>query len=337
LSVANLVAAASADEGRRAALRRLADSEKLSRVVVDTAHDAFIGVGSDGRIVSWNAKAEATFGWTRDEMIGRPLVDTIIPISYRDAHLAGMKRFHESGEAPVVGHLMELSALHRDGHEFPIEITISKPITRSDGFYFGAFLRDISNRRQREQELKQAKNAAEAAARAKSEFLANMSHELRTPLNGVLGYAQLLRRDRSLPIEHQESVDAIAKSGRHLLELINEVLDLSRIEPGKIELEPVATDLRQLVADVRQLIAESARRKGLAFEIHIAAELPRAVVLDGRHLRQVLINLLGNAVKFTNRGGVALAISGKDNRLRFEVSDTGIGIDPESVEVIFEA
>src|SRR5262249_8479614 len=102
-------------------------------------------------------------------------------------------------------------------------------------------------------------------------------------------------------------------------------------------LEPVATDLRQLVADVRQLIAESARRKGLAFEIHIAAELPRAVVLDGRHLRQVLINLLGNAVKFTNRGGVALAISGKDNRLRFEVSDTGIGIDPESVEVIFEA
>src|SRR5215510_7195117 len=337
LSVANLIAAAAADEGRRVALRRLADSEKLSRVVVNTAHDAFIGVGSDGRIISWNAKAEDTFGWTREEMIGRPLAETIIPSSFREAHLAGMKRFHESGEAPVVGHLMELSALHRDGHEFPIEITISKPITRDDGFYFGAFLRDISNRRQREHELRQAKNAAEAATRAKSEFLANMSHELRTPLNGVLGYAQLMRRDRTLPAEHQESVDAISQCGRHLLELINEVLDLSRIEAGKIELEPVATDLHQLVVDVRQLIAESARRKGLTLEIHIARDLPRAVVLDGRHLRQVLINLLGNAVKFTNSGGVALAISGKHNRLRFDVSDTGIGIEPENVGVIFDA
>jgi PAS domain S-box-containing protein len=337
LSVANLVAAASADEDRRLALRRLADSEELARLVVDTAHDAFIGMGPEGSIVSWNAQAEATFGWSRAEVIGRPLVETIIPVSFREAHLAGLRRFHESGEAPVVGRLLELTGLHRDGREFSIEITISRPITRGDGFFFGAFLRDISDRRRREEELRQAKDSAEAAARAKSEFLAHMSHELRTPLNGVLGYAQLLRRDRSLPAGHQEAVDAIAGCGAHLLALINDVLDLSKIEAGKIELEPVATDLRQLVADVRQLIAESARRKGLGFEIRLAADLPRLVVLDGRYLRQILINLLGNAVKFTHQGGVALAIARKDGRLRFDVSDTGIGIDAGSLGMIFEA
>jgi PAS domain S-box-containing protein len=337
LSVANLVAAASADEDRRRALRRLADSEELSRLVVDTAHDAFVGMGSDGRIVSWNAQAEVTFGWSRAEVMGRPLVETVIPVTFREAHLAGMRRFHESGEAPVVGRLIELVGLHRDGREFPIEITITKPITRGDGFFFGAFLRDISDRRRREKELRQAIDSAEAATRAKSEFLANMSHELRTPLNGVLGYAQLLRRDRTLPVGHQEAVDAIVQCGGHLLDLINDVLDLSKIEAGKIELDPVATDLCQLVVDVRQLIAESARRRGLGFEIRLAEDLPRLVVLDGRHLRQILINLLGNAVKFTHQGGVALAISRKDGRVRFDVSDTGIGIDAASVGIIFEA
>ena len=182
LSVSNLVAAASADEDRRIALHRLAESEKIARLVVDTAHDAFIGMGSDGRIVSWNAKAEATFGWSREEVIGRSLVDTIIPASLREAHQAGMRRFQESGEAPVVGRLIEVAALHRDGREFPVELTISKPITRADGFYFAAFLRDISKRRQREEELRQARNLAEA--RAKSlELLNDISRELSSFLN----------------------------------------------------------------------------------------------------------------------------------------------------------
>jgi PAS domain S-box-containing protein len=337
LSVANLIVAARADEDRRTALGRLAASEELAHLVLDTAHDAFIGMGSDGRIVSWNAQAEATFGWSRAEAIGRPLAETIIPVSFRKAHLEGMRHFHETGDAPVVGRLLELTGLHRDGHEFPIEITITRPITRDEGFFFGAFLRDISGRRQREVELREAKDSAEAAARAKSEFLANMSHELRTPLNGVLGYAQLLRRDPSLPVRHQEAVNAIIQCGGHLLGLINDVLDLSKIEAGKIELEPVSTDLRQLVADVRQLIAESARSKGLRFETHLGTDVPRRVVLDGRHLRQVLINLLGNAVKFTQEGTVILVIGRLDGRLRFEVADTGIGIEADRVDEIFEA
>src|SRR5262249_4553281 len=157
-------------------------------------------------------------GWTREEAVGRSLVETIIPVSFRDAHLAGLKRFHQTGEGPVIGRTLELAGLHRDGREFPIEITISTPITRGDGFDFGALLRDISQRRQREAELQKARDSAEAATRAKSEFLANMSHELRTPLNGILGYAQLMRRDLNLSSAQREGVDAILRSGGHLLD-----------------------------------------------------------------------------------------------------------------------
>ena len=136
-----------------------------------------------------------------------------------------MRRFHETGEAPVVNQRLELVALHKQGHEFPIEITISSPVGEGNGYFFGAFLRDISDRREHDAQLRLAKEAAEAATRAKSEFLANMSHELRTPLNGVLGYAQLLRRDRDLTSAQREAVEAITKGGAHLLELINDVLD----------------------------------------------------------------------------------------------------------------
>src|SRR5262249_42882776 len=269
--------------------------------------------------------------------LGRPLAETIIPASFRRAHLEGLRRFHESGAAPVVGRTLELRGLHRDGREFPIEIMISTPIARDDGFYFGAFLRDISQRRQREEELRKARDSAEAATRAKSEFLANMSHELRTPLNGILGYAQLLRRDRGLSSVQREAVDAVVKSGAHLLDLINDVLDLSKIEAGKIEVEEVPTDLCRLVAEGRQLIAGSARRKALGFEVRVGDDVPCLAVLDGRHLRQILINLLGNAVKFTHRGAVALSMRTSGKRIIFEVTDTGVGMDAGTIEVIFDA
>jgi PAS domain S-box-containing protein len=327
-----------AEERLRASERRLAESEALARIVINTAPDAFIGMDSEGLILQWNAEAERTFGWSRDEVLGRSVAETIIPPAYREAHVNGMRRFHETGEAPVVNKRLELLALHRRGHEFPIEITITSPVREGDGYFFGAFLRDISDRRERDAQLRLAKEAAEAATRAKSEFLANMSHELRTPLNGVLGYAQLLRRDRDLTSAQREAVEAIAKGGAHLLDLITDVLDLSKIEAGRIDIETTSTNLTRLTVDLEHLLAETARRKGLTLTMTVLPDTPRTVLLDGRHLRQVLVNLLGNAIKFTSRGEVRLIVTLDDeDRLLFEVWDTGPGIEPEALHDIFEA
>ena len=326
-----------AEERLRASERMLAESETRARIVIATAPDAFIGVDSNGNIVQWNAEAERTFGWTRDEILGRNLTETIIPEAYREAHANGLRRFHETGEAPVVNKRLEIVALHRLGHEFPIEITITSPVGDGSGYFFGAFLRDISDRLERDTQLRLAKDAAEAATRAKSEFLANMSHELRTPLNGVLGYAQLLRRDRSLTSAQREAVGAITKGGAHLLELINDVLDLSKIEAGHVDIEATSTDLSRLTVDLEHLLAETARRKGLALTITVMPDVPRTVMLDGLHLRQVLLNLVGNAIKFTVHGEVRLIITRDDGHLLFEVWDTGPGIEPEALSAIFEA
>jgi PAS domain S-box-containing protein len=338
VSTANLIAVAVAEQDRREARARVAESEVRARLILDTAHDAFVGMDAAGRIVTWNAQAERTFGWSREEALGRRLSDTIIPVAFREAHDNGMQRFLATGEAPVVNKRLELRGLHRDGREFPIEITITSPMRRENGFFFGAFLRDISDRRERDDQLRRAKDAAAAATRAKSEFLANMSHELRTPLNGVIGYSQLLQRDRTLTSSQQESLEAIAKCGAHLLDLINDVLDLSKIEAGFVDIETAATDLVQLTTDLRHVVGDSARRKGVVLSMVAAADVPRRVVLDGRHLRQVLLNLLGNAIKFTPDGEVRLGIAvAEDGRLAFEVSDTGVGIEPEAITEIFEA
>jgi PAS domain S-box-containing protein len=338
MSVANLIVIALVEEQRRQALARLAESEGRARLIVDTAHDAFIGIDSAGTITAWNAQAEGTFGWTRDEVIGRNLAETVIPPAFREAHNSGMRRFHETGAAPVVNQRVELSALHRSGREFPIELTITSPMAVENGFFFGAFLRDITDRRARDAELRRAKETAEAATRAKSEFLASMSHELRTPLNGVLGYAQLLQRDRGLNESQREALEAIARCGSQLLDLINDVLDLSKIEAGRLDIEETPTVLARLLTDLKYVVAGAADRKGLQLTMSLAADVPRTVVLDGRHLRQVLLNLLGNAIKFTESGEVELLITRADeDRLRFEVRDTGIGIEPESLTEIFAA
>ena len=338
LSLANLVVVALADADRRQAVQNLAESEARARLVLDSAHDAFIGMDSDGRIVRWNAQAAATFGWSRDDVIGRQLSETIVPAGFRTAHVEGLRRFHETGDAPIVNRRLEVRGLHRDGREFPIEITVTDPVRAGRGYFFGAFVRDISERLRHEDELRMAKDSAEAATRAKSEFLANMSHELRTPLNGVIGYAQLLQRDRTLSPGQRDALNAISACGSHLLDLINDVLDLSKIEAGRMDIEATPCDVRQVAVDLRYVIEERAQRKGLVFATHIDPTVSPRVILDGRHLRQVLLNLLGNAVKFTPQGEVRLHIApGAPGRLRFDVVDTGIGIEAENLSAVFQA
>ena len=188
--------------------------------------------------------------------------------------------------------------------------------------------------------LAQARGAAETASAAKSQFLANMSHELRTPLNAILGYAQLLDRE-ALTDRQRAAVQTIDQSGRHLLTLITDILDLSKIEAGRLDLLPAAFDLHACVGNVANMIRLRTEEKGLDFTVHLADDLPRQLVGDAKRIRQVLLNLLGNAVKFTMTGEVRLAISalpspGDEVLIRFEVSDTGDGIQQDQIERLFE-
>ncbi|GEM_PF-909450 len=214
---------------------------------------------------------------------------------------------------------------------------------------------NISQRKQVEEQLRQAKESAESANRSKSVFLTTMSHELRTPLNGILGYAQILKRDGSMTSQQQDGLTVIQQSGEHLLGLINDILDLSKIEANRVELYPTEVNLVAMLRTISNIISVRAEYKGIYFKLETASEYPQTIIVDEQRLRQVLINLLGNAVKFTDKGGVTLRVGIKNQELgirgqeslisnsqflipkiRFEVIDTGVGIAPTDFQTIFE-
>ena len=323
-------------ERAEAALRA---SERLTRQILTTAHDAFVAMDAHGVITDWNPAAEAAFGWTREQALGRDLADTIIPDSHRDAHRRGLERFLAVGDGPVLDRLVELTALHRDGHEFPVELTIS-PIRADSGFSFYAFLRDITERRVAEGDLAVARDDALEASRLKSNFLAMMSHEIRTPMNGVIGLTDLLL-DTALEPKQRDYADGVRSSGETLLAVINDILDFSKIEADRIDLEVVDFDLRTLVEEVGGLLAEIAQAKDVELVTLLPPEIPTAVQGDPGRLRQILTNLVANAVKFTDSGEVVVraevaGLSAGETMIRFEVADTGIGIAEAAQAAIFE-
>ncbi len=218
-------------------------------------------------------------------------------------------------------------------------ISLKFPIRDSQGKCYAVcgISTDITDRKRAEEALLEARDAAEAANLAKSEFLSNMSHELRTPLNGVLGYVQILQRDLSMDDTQLQSLNAIESCGNHLLTLINQVLDLSKIESGGLEVDAKPCDLPLLISGVRDIIAPRAEKKGLELLVEVSPEVPRGILTDGPRLRQVLVNLLGNAVKFTRKGSISLRVQElSDQELKFEVEDTGIGVPVEKLDDIFD-
>ena len=318
----------------------LRQSELRFRSVAQTAHDAIISADATGRIISWNRGASVMFGYTEDEALSRPLT-MVIPERLRARHEEGLRRVGSGGAQRVIGRTVELEGLRRDGNEFPLELSLAAWQIGEASYYTG-ILRDITERKENEQRLhtvatrlERSEKAAIEANRAKSIFLANMSHELRTPLNAILGFVQLLRRDRTLNVGQRENVDVIARSGEHLLGLINDVLTISKIEAGETILNPTHFDPGRLLRGLRELFHLRAEARGLELRFEISAAFPSLVTGDEGKLRQVLINLLANAVKFTETGSITVRSTWVRGQASFAVDDTGPGIAPADVERLF--
>jgi len=305
----------------------LLEANRKFRLVVDAATDAFVGMDRTGRITAWNKQAETTFGWRDEEVVGRSLADTIIPLGNREAHRAGLARFLASGETHILNQRIEVTAVDRGGHEFPVELTVWAVPDHTETVSFNAFIHDISARKREQAELARAVLEAQEASHLKSAFLATMSHEIRTPMNGMIGMASLML-DTDLDDVQRGYADCLRDSGNNLLAITNNILDFSKIEAGKLELEEAEFQLEKAIDAVAYLLSSAAQEKGLDFRVDVSVDIPHWVRGDSLRLRQVLINLVGNAVKFTESGTVALAVAVADGGLtRFSISDTGIGID----------
>src|SRR5262249_40760696 len=221
------------DKQAEAVLRTSAERQRL---ILDNAHDAFVAMSADGRIAEWNRHAEIAFGWSRAEVVGRILSETIIPPQFREAHRLGLVRFLATGEGPLLNRVIEVPALRRDGREFPAEISIA-PVRLGEQYLFAAFIRDVTERNRAEEEVRHAKDVAEAANRAKDEFLANVSHEIRTPMNAVLGMTDLAL-GTPLTEDQRQYLTTVKSAADALLGVINDILDFAKIEAGRLELDP---------------------------------------------------------------------------------------------------
>ena len=316
---------------RKIAETSLQNSETLQRAILRTVTDGIITVSSKGKIQTYNPAAEKIFGYSRLEVIGDDLSSIVVaPTELPIGTTFSFETALEHGE---------LLGRHRNGRQFPIELSAA-PLELPGSLSHVGVLRDITERVRTEQQLQNAIEAAETANRAKSGFLATMSHEIRTPMNAVLGILGLLR-DTDMTTEQKRLVRTGRESGELLLNLINDILDFSKMEAEKLELEKVGFDLHRLLSNTVEIMKPQAQTKGLALTLQIDPKLPKFCSADPDRIRQILLNLINNAVKFTEQGQItvsASALVSADNLMRFQcqVEDSGIGIPESSLISLFE-
>mgnify|MGYP000243180397 CR=1 FL=1 len=321
------------EEERMKLDQRLRDQQFYTRSLIESNIDAIMTTDPQGIITDANKQMEALTGCTRDELIGAPFKNYFTDPERADAAIKLVL-----SEKKVTNY--ELTARTRDGKQTVVSYnatTFYDRDRRLQGVFAAA--RDVTERKRLDHALEEAKESAEDANRAKSDFLARMSHEIRTPMNAIIGMADLLW-ETPLASEQREYVRIFKKAGTQLLDLINDILDLSKVESGHLTLESLDFDLAEVLDKTLEMMAIRAHEKGLELALRIAPDVFTALVGDGGRLRQVLINLIGNAIKFTEKGEVTVRVEvDPANRvpggLRFAVSDTGIGIPEESREVIF--
>ncbi len=336
--------------------------EQRFRLTVEAAPTAIVMVNTSGETVLVNAETEKLFGYRRQELLNQR-VGMLFPAHCRQPQTEMLTRHHCA--LTQMGTEQELTGLRKDGTEFPFEIGLS-PVEMSDGIYVLSTITDISFRKQSESDLRelneslekrvasrtaeleatlseltQAKEASEEASQAKSDFLANMSHEVRTPMNAVIGMSDLLLASK-LTLEQREYLNIIRESSESLLMLINDILDLSKIEAGQLSLTKIEFSLSELLEIKLRELKLRATNKGLEFSCQLAADVPAMVIGDPNRLWQIISNLVGNAIKFTEEGSIELTVTAQqtgDNHaeLHFQVSDTGIGIQAHKLVTIFDA
>ncbi|MGE3178458.1 MAG: PAS domain-containing sensor histidine kinase, partial [Vicinamibacterales bacterium] len=325
------------DEAQVRMDRLTAAYERFS-VITRSAADAILSLDADGVITLCNPSAERLFGYSESALVGRPALVLIAPVS-RSAYVECLERLRQTPAGDGAELRVELEAMGREGQLMTIDAAFA-PMRTGEGAGVIAVIRDATVRVAAQQLLEAAHHAAEQASRAKSAFLANMSHELRTPLNTVIGYSEVLLEDAEAD-GRAEAVGDLRKihgAARHLLQLIDDVLDVSRIEAGKLELEVAEFDVADFLRDVESLARPLAERRGNVFEIAPAGDLGR-MAGDQVRLRQVLLNLLSNAAKFTEAGRIRLDVGRErrqsDETLVFRVADTGVGMSPDELKRIF--
>jgi PAS domain S-box-containing protein len=326
--------------------RSAIQTERRFGELLEAAPDAIIKVDREGRIMLLNLATEKSFGYKRDELLGQS-VEMLVPEAVRGGHAQHRANYWDRPVTRPMGSGLTLQGRRKDGTTFPVEISLS-PVESENGLRVIAIIRDISDRQQSEtqmremqqaytQELESRNREVERANQLKSEFLASMSHELRTPLHTIIGFAELLGEQLEGPLNEKQArfINHIHTDSQHLLALINDILDISKIESGRLELRREVFDLARALEEALSSIRPQGAAKSIAIETRL--DVPAAIFADRLRVKQILFNLLSNAVKFTPEGGkIHVEAVLRDDILEMSVSDTGVGIAQEQHEAVFD-